>query len=209
MTQPLLLAVIALSWIVIAALGLCVLALARQVGVLHERIAPVGALAAAGGPAVGELAPRLTVNTLEGREVVIGARQAAGRPALLLFVSGQCPICKVIIPVAKDFARLERLDLVLVADAPADELQGLVERFSLHGLDVVNSAQLGLTYQVAKLPYAVLIAANGILVARGLVNSREHLESLVVAHETGVASIQSYLAAAKRGETPSTSAAAS
>jgi hypothetical protein len=50
------------------------------------------------------------------------------------------------------------------------------------------------------LPYAVLIAANGILVARGLVNNREHLESLVVAHESGVASIQSYLAAAKRGE---------
>jgi methylamine dehydrogenase accessory protein MauD len=200
MTQPLLLAAIALSWVVIAVLGVCVIALARQVGVLHERIAPVGALATASGPAVGELAPRVTVNTLEGREVVVGARQATGRPTLLLFVSAQCPICKVLIPVAKDFAHAERLSLVFVGDSAADELRALVERFSLEGLDVVNSAQLGLTYQVAKLPYAVLIAANGILVARGLVNSREHLESLVVAHESGVASIQNYLVAAKRGE---------
>jgi methylamine dehydrogenase accessory protein MauD len=200
MTQSLLLAAIVLSWVVIAALGLCVIALARQVGVLHERIAPVGALATASGPAVGELAPRLTVSTIEGREVVVGARHTIGRPTLLLFVSAQCPICKVIIPVAKDFARAERLSLLFVGDSPAEELRDLVERFSLEGLDVVNSAQLGLTFQVAKLPYAVLIAANGILVARGLVNSREHLESLVVAHESGVASIQSYLAAAKRGE---------
>jgi methylamine dehydrogenase accessory protein MauD len=191
MTQSLLLAAIVLSWVVIAALGLCVIALARQVGVLHERIAPVGALATASGPAVGELAPRLTVSTIEGREVVVGARHTTGRPTLLLFVSAQCPICKVIIPVAKDFARAERLSLLFVGDSPAEELRDL---------DVVNSAQLGLTFQVAKLPYAVLIAANGILVARGLVNSREHLESLVVAHESGVASIQSYLAAAKRGE---------
>jgi methylamine dehydrogenase accessory protein MauD len=200
MTQSLLLAAIVLSWVVIAALGLCVIALARQVGVLHERIAPVGALATASGPAVGELAPRLTVSTIEGREVVVGARHTIGRPTLLLFVSAQCPICKVIIPVAKDFARAERLSLLFVGDSPVEELRDLVERFSLEGLDVVNSAQLGLTFQVAKLPYAVLIAANGILVARGLVNSREHLESLVVAHESGVASIQSYLAAAKRGE---------
>lgn len=204
MTQSLLLAAIVLSWVVIAALGVCVLALARQVGVLHERVAPVGALAASSGPAVGELAPRLTVNTLAGREIVIGARQATGRPTLLLFVSAQCPICKVLIPVAKDFAREERLSLVFVGDAPADELSRLVERFSLQALDVVNSAQLGLTFQVAKLPHAVLIGADGILVARGLVNSREHLESLVVAHESGVASIQSYLAAAKRGEATAT-----
>jgi len=195
MTQSLLLAAIVLSWVVIAALDVCVLALARQVGVLHERIAPVGALSAASGPAVGELAPRLTLNTTDGRALTVGARQATGRPTLLLFISAQCPICKVLIPVAKDFAHEERLSLVFVGDAPADELRALIKRFSLEDLDVVNSTQLGLTFQVAKLPYAVLIAADGILVARGLVNSREHLESLVVAHETGITSIQSYLAA--------------
>ena len=33
-----------LLWLVVMALGIAVVALARQVGVLHERIAPAGAL---------------------------------------------------------------------------------------------------------------------------------------------------------------------
>jgi hypothetical protein len=38
-----------------------------------------------------------------------------------------------------------------------------------------------------------LIDEHGILRAKGLVNSREHLESLFEAKELGVASIQEYL----------------
>jgi methylamine dehydrogenase accessory protein MauD len=43
---------------------------------------------------------------------------------------------------------------------------------------------------VAKLPYAVLIDTAGVIRAKGLVNTREHLESLFEASERGVASIQ-------------------
>ena len=57
----------------------------------------------------------------------------------------------------------------------------------------ILSQQLGMTMQVAKLPFAALIDENGILCARGLVNSREHIESLFEAKERGVASIQEYL----------------
>jgi methylamine dehydrogenase accessory protein MauD len=57
----------------------------------------------------------------------------------------------------------------------------------------VVSPVVGMTYQVGKLPYAVLIDELGIVRAKGLVNSREHLESLLVAKETGYASIQAYL----------------
>jgi len=46
---------------------------------------------------------------------------------------------------------------------------------------------------VAQLPFAALIDENGILCARGLVNTREHIESLFEAREQGVASIQEYL----------------
>ena len=45
-------------WILVSALALVVLALTRQIGVLHERISPVGALMLAKGLKVGEpLAP--------------------------------------------------------------------------------------------------------------------------------------------------------
>jgi methylamine dehydrogenase accessory protein MauD len=56
------------------------------------------------------------------------------------------------------------------------------------------STQIGMTYAVGKLPYAVLIDADGIIRAKGIVNTREHLESLFEAERRGVASIQQYLA---------------
>jgi methylamine dehydrogenase accessory protein MauD len=198
MSQTLLLSLLLLSWLAIAALGLCVLALARQIGVLHERVAPVGALSMSKGPAVGQPVPRLTARTLEGREVVLGAPRSGGRRLLLLFVSAHCPICKVILPIAKRLAREESLELILVGDAPVEEQRGLIEKFDLQGIDFLNSPQIGLTFQVGKLPYAVLIGKDTTLIAQGLVNNREHLESLVRADEMGIASIQNYLAAAQR-----------
>jgi methylamine dehydrogenase accessory protein MauD len=57
----------------------------------------------------------------------------------------------------------------------------------------VLSRELGLDYQVPRLPYAVLIDGAGTVRARGLVNTREHLESLFEARHQGVASVQEYL----------------
>jgi methylamine dehydrogenase accessory protein MauD len=53
-----------------------------------------------------------------------------------------------------------------------------------------------MTYQVSRLPFAALVDEAGVLRARGLVNSREHLESLFEAKRLGVASIQDYFASA-------------
>jgi methylamine dehydrogenase accessory protein MauD len=100
--------------------------------------------------------------------------------------------------VACAFARSERLDIVFVGDGPAAELREMAARFRLENLPFVNSPAVGLAYQVGKLPYAVLLKPDGVIVAKGLVNSREHLESLVVAHEIGAPSIQSYLVSSKR-----------
>jgi methylamine dehydrogenase accessory protein MauD len=50
-----------------------------------------------------------------------------------------------------------------------------------------------MTYRIGRLPYAVLLDDRGIVRAKGLVNTMEHLESLVVAYEMGVASIQEYM----------------
>ena len=48
-------------------------------------------------------------------------------------------------------------------------------------------------FKVGKLPYAVLLSAAGIVQAKGLINSREQLESLFTASDLGVESIQDYL----------------
>jgi len=181
------------SWIAIAVLALIVLALARQIGVLHARIAPVGALKVDNGPAVGEKAPVFTVPALDGTLAHIGQTLEEGKAQLLLFVSPDCPVCKSIVPVARSFVEHERLSILFVSDGELAGHREMIEHFGLNPGAFVNSAAVGMRFGVGKLPYAVLIDDAGIVSASGLVNSREHLESLVVARQMGVPSVQAYL----------------
>ena len=66
-------------WIIVLALLAVVLALTRQLGVLHERIAPVGALMLNKGLAVGERVPAVAGNRLLYRDGVVVATLVASR----------------------------------------------------------------------------------------------------------------------------------
>jgi methylamine dehydrogenase accessory protein MauD len=186
-------------WIVVLCLLAVVLALTRQLGVLHERIAPVGALMLNRGLAVGEPAPAIDVVDLHGANLRLGAPRTDGKSILLLFVSPTCPVCKSLLPIVKSSGRDERdwLDIILASDGNADEHRDYVRANGLGGIPYVLSAPLGMTYQVSRLPFAALLDEAGILRARGLINSREHLESLFEAKRLGVASLQDYFANAK------------
>jgi len=185
-------------WILLLVLSAVVLALVRQVGVLHERIAPAGALMLNRGLVVGEPAPALEVADLEGRTHRPGAARPDGRSTLLLFVSPTCPVCKSLLPVVKSARKDERgwMDVILASDGDSAEQREFVRSQGLEGIPYVVSAALGLAYQVSRLPFAALLDEQGILRARGLVNSREHLESLFEAKRLGVASLQEYFSSA-------------
>jgi len=191
------------SWIVILGMGLALLALARQVGVLHVRLAPAGALMTGKGPTVGEPAPVLEATTLDGASLTIGKGLSKGRMQLLLFVSPHCPLCKELIPIAANFARTERLDIVFAGDDEVSEQRAMVARLEMGGIPFVNSSIVGRAFHVDRLPHAVLIGDDGTVLSKGLVNSREHLESLVTAHEMGVVSVQDYLAQSQASKSPS------
>ena len=184
-----------LLWAVVIFLSVAVLALARQVGVLHERVAPVGALIQGRGPGVGEPSPRLEVHALAGNAITIGGPLAAGKVLLMLFVSQTCPICKKLIPIALHFGKSERLDLLFVGDADVAEQKRLIAQFGLDERCFINGSEIGMAYHVDKLPYAVLLDDRGVIAAKGLVNSREHFESLIIAKESGYGTLQAYLSA--------------
>ncbi len=186
-------------WIVVLCLLAVVLALTRQLGVLHERIAPVGALMLNRGLAVGEPAPAIDVVDLHGANLRLGAPRTDGKSTLLLFVSPTCPVCKSLLPIVKSSGRDERdwLDIILASDGNTDEHRDYIRANGLGGIPYVLSAPLGMTFQVSRLPFAALLDEAGILRARGLINSREHLESLFEAKRLGVASLQDYFANAK------------
>jgi methylamine dehydrogenase accessory protein MauD len=185
-----------LLWIFVVVLAAVVLALVRQIGIPHERAAPAGALLGREGPRPGESAAALELADLSGRRLVIGGREPSGADTLLLFVSPTCPVCNALLPAARALRDAEggALRLVFASDGPPAEHAGFVSAQRLEGESYVLSTELGLLYQVGRLPHAVLLDAEGVVRARGLVNSREHLESLCEAKRRGVASLQDHLA---------------
>lgn len=197
MTTALAVSVAAL-WIAVAVLAVVVLALARQIGVLHERVAPAGALLTHPGPAPGDSAPVIDVRTMDGRVLTVGG--PSGRRTMLFFLSPSCPVCKTVLPTLLDVARGETppIDVVLASDGHPDEHVELAAEQRTRGLPYVLSTELGLAYRVAKLPFAVLIDAEGIVRAKGIVNTREHVESLFEADRLDAPSLQAYLARAPR-----------
>ena len=184
-----------LLWVLVIGLSLVVLALVRQVSVLHARISPVGALMLAKGLKVGEPAPTMSVADIDGREVTIGGSRADGRSLLVMSVSPTCPVCKVLLPVLKSSRRSEKdwLEIVLASDGDPVAQREFVATQGLDVFPYVVAESVGLGFQVSRLPFAVLIDERGVLKARGIINSREHLESLFEAKRLGVASVQDYL----------------
>lgn len=189
-----------LLWIAVVVMAIIVFALARQVGVLNERIAPAGALMINSRLKAGMPAPQIEAVDLKGVRRTIGGPSPSGRSTLLFFVAPACPVCKSLLPVVSSVGRGEAdwLDVLIASDGAESEHRDFVAGEQIEHLPYISSEILGRSYGVSKLPYAVLIDEHGTISSMGIVNSREHLESLFESRERGVASIQEYLA--RRGD---------
>jgi methylamine dehydrogenase accessory protein MauD len=188
-----------LLWAVVIALGIVVIALSRQIGILFERVAPMGALMTDSGPKVGEASPTFALQAVSsGKPVSIGAK--TGRSLLIFFLSPTCPVCKKLLPVLKSAQKAESgwLDIVLASDGERQVQEAFIESHKLNGFPYVLSTDLGMAYRVSRLPYGVVLDGEGTVRAKGLINNREQLESLFNAKEMGVASIQGFLDQAKQ-----------
>ena len=202
MTEALLISNVIL-WIAVVVLALVVVALARQVGVLHQRVAPAGALMPTTGPKVGELTEAMLLEDLDGSEVTVGGANPDELATLVLFTSPTCPVCKSLVPAARSLVMREasRMRLLFASDGDnIEQHRAYSLDLKLDGYPYLVSQPLGIAYAVSKLPFAVLIAADGTLQSKGLVNSREHLESLLEAMDSGVASLQDYVAKLESGQ---------
>jgi len=141
-------------WILVAVLAIVVVALARQIGVLQLRLAPLGALEVDDeGPELGEAPEARSVRTPDGSRRVIGG---PGRRRLVAFVSETCPICERVAPSLPAAARASGLELQLVSDP-----------------------DLETAYRVPGVPFVVVLDEVGVVRSKGTVNSLEQVEGLV------------------------------
>ena len=184
---------VAALWVLVLALAGIVWVMLRQIGVLYERISPMGALMDSAGPQVGEPSATFELTSLTGGGIVVGG---GGRAQLVFFLSPTCPVCKQLLPVLSSIRIDEKswLDVVLASDGEEAKHREFIQRQKLAAFPYVLSADLGMTYRVQRLPFAVLSDPTGVVRAKGLVNNREQLESLFNALSAGVSSLQQYAA---------------
>lgn len=177
-------------WLVVVAMAVMMWVMLRQIGVLYERVAPVGALMDQAGPQVGEASPVFPLQSLTGGNVRVGASGA--KAMLVFFLSPTCPVCKQLLPALAGIQSSEKewLDVVLASDGSQDKHLEFINRQKLSNFPYVLSTDLGMAYRVQRLPFAVLVDQSGTVKAKGLINNREQLDSLFNALDAGVASFQ-------------------
>jgi hypothetical protein len=143
------------------ALGVAVLALAREVGVLRLSEGALGALEIPEeGPELGEH---------QGWAAAV-PRRAGAVLLLAVFTSEGCPLCRRVAPA--------------VAHVAGDPLLG-VRTFDEH-LDTAVWAQAG----VPGSPYAVALSLDGVALAKGTFNSLAQLESVLATARRRGSSVQ-------------------
>ncbi|MDN7353336.1 redoxin family protein [Acetobacter senegalensis] len=163
----------------VLALGVGVFVLARQIGVLHERLAPIGVQPVLAGLQAGQALPQITARTLDGAAVSVGGLNPSGRAMVLMFVSADCPVCKRTLPTARSVAKEHDLDLVLIGEGDVAALSAMASRTSLDGVPLLLSTELLLLMQIERLPTLVALDARGVITAREIASSRREIEALV------------------------------
>jgi len=188
-----------LLWCAFLSLAALMLGVIRQIGLLHERSAPLGAMLLDNGPEVGERSPVFNLTTFDGEPIAVGRSLAPGRPSLLMFTGPSCPICAKLLPIIRSVAASEEADVVLISDGTRTEHLEFLRNHPLQGERYVVSAEIGMRYQISKVPYGVLLDKDGKILAKGLCNTREHVESLFETVREGHSTLQSFM---KHSTTP-------
>ncbi len=138
-----------LLWVTVALLGLTVVALLRQIGVLHTRVAPMGVHFAGEGPELDAPAP-----------TVAGVSFGPDIVTVLAFTSPTCEICQALKPGLHRLARSYH-------DVEVHEID--------HAADPGTFAR----FKVRSTPYLVAVDGEGVVRSRGVANTLDQAEEML------------------------------
>ena len=161
------------------ALVVVVLSLARQIGVLHERTAPVGGLMQKARREAGKV-DRIDLDAVRVATATgfIGSlRQLSkGQAIALLFVNDECAVCKSLLPgYAAALRRYQALPLIVLGGSASADLADFADVHGLLPERVIASSELAVTLQVMQTPTLALLDAQGRLLDRVRLRGPAHL----------------------------------
>jgi methylamine dehydrogenase accessory protein MauD len=185
-------------WVVVVVQVVLTLAVARLVGQLMSRRFPTtGARVIDPGPDIGA-----TVESWEGADLSespLSFRFPRGRALFLLYVAPHCTACARLMPSARRFFKeispVADAAWVMTLGATPAALQTFAREKGMEAYPGLSEESLPPSWRVGGAPFGLWVGADGVVKAKGMVDRREHLESLRHAAEIGHPSIQSYVAA--------------
>ena len=163
-------------WALVVVLCVVVVALARQIGTLHLRLGPRGALELDDeGPPLGEAPPTLVVSDVDGRAVTLGG---PGQEQLLMFVTPTCLVCNEVLPAVRAVSSIGRFSPYVITDATTYEARDSL-RPKVGDTPIVADPAVPTAYSVPGTPYVVVVDDRGVVQAKGTINNLEQVEGLI------------------------------
>ncbi|MBI3468105.1 MAG: hypothetical protein HY000_34295 [Planctomycetes bacterium] len=187
MSSPALLISYVALWALVLVQSVLILAMLRQIGVLHLRIAPAGARILSFGPEIGDPVSPVTLQDMENPADELRVCGTMDSDLFLLFVTPTCAVCTSLMPAIKPLMRQSNGDLRwgIVAFGGRARCAEFRHRYHLGEVLFAYAPEIRNQYKIAATPYALLIARDGHLISKGLVNHMEHLESIVAVLKPG------------------------
>jgi len=163
-------------WGLVLTLGVVVVALARQIGTLHLRLGPRGALEMDDeGPPLGEPLPSFDAEDVDGAPRDLAS---AGEARLMLFVSPGCFVCRDVLPALPVVAAAGQLSPYVLTDVDAFETKRAYGDKDL-GAPLISARFIAQKLDVPGTPYVIVTDRLGVVRAKGTVNNLEQMEGLV------------------------------
>ena len=174
-------------WIVLALIAaiacaeaVAILALAREVGLLARRLEPAPALDSLEGVAVGDPLDSFVAELLPGeRRRVLGGASTVS-PQLMLFLSPTCTTCRTLLAEVDALARdLGDTELVPIISGRRETVLALLKTLNVHSPIYRDNGEAMKLAGIVSTPQALLLGEASVVLARGIVNSRDMAISLL------------------------------
>lgn len=180
-------------WGLVLVMGLCLIGVLRQLGLVYRQLEPSlpppqpqGESSIPGlendGPTIGSHLGDLQVDTINGFGTLTAATQRDRGPILLIFMSPMCETCQHIVEplnaLAADATRA--VGPVVIMRADEQGCRAFLSVFPLH-MPVVCDRDRTITmgFDVHHNPFGLLYDEGGILIRKGFVQRHEHLLALL------------------------------
>ncbi len=161
-------------WVLQISTIIVVVGLARQVGVLHLRVRPLGAGQTEDGPSIGASVDLEPVLSFRGNEMPV---VMPGYLSLVTFASPKCGACGPTMQAVRRVAGVER-DVRVVVAVDGEKAEGLKYAQGYGFADAVSSDNLRQLASKSR-PFAVVVSSEGGVLGVGVPNTLEQLEGLL------------------------------